>query len=294
MSVLRQSGQDCGKTKIKDAMIAQVCKDTNVEVMEYRPCAVYINGEYWGLYNLREKQDEDYVITRYPEAIKGQIDVLKGDFRYPNAGDSNEWRALIEYVRDHDMSQLDAQNYIEERVNMYSLYDWLAIEAFIANTDTGNKRRFKYDGGKWNWMLFDTDWALQTVGSNSVNRLGDLFLHPKGHGSGNNFNNRMMKAIYANMKWRKEFIERYAELLNTTLRPERFHTIIDAMADEIRTEMPGQVERWDAPESVEQWEQNISDLKATVDSRWPAAVKEIQTTFGLSDDRMAELFPNGY
>lgn len=290
--ILRQSGQDCGKTKILDAMIAQVCKDTNVEVMEYRPCAVYVNGKYWGLYNLREKQDEDFVITRYPEAVKGQVDVLKGDFRYPNAGDSKEWRALIDYVNAHNMTQLEPQLYVEERVNMVSLYDWIAIEAFIANTDTGNKRRFKYDGGKWNWMLFDTDWALQTVGSNSVNRLYDL-MKEKGHGSGNAFNNSMMRAIAANPNWSEAFIERYAELLNTTLRPERFHTIIDAMAAEIRTEMPKQVERWGSPSSVEKWEENIANLKKTVDSRWPAAVKELQKTFGLSDARMAELFPNG-
>ena len=290
--ILRQSGQDWNKTKILDAMIGQVCKDTNVEVMEYRPCAVYINGEYWGLYNLREKQDEDFVLTRYPEAEEGKVDVLKGDFRYPNAGDSKEWRALIDYVNAHDMSQLEPQLYAEERVNMVSLYDWIGIQAFIANTDTGNKRRFKYDGGKWNWMLFDTDWALQATGSNSVNRLSAL-VKERGHGSGNNFNNSMMRAIATNPNWSKAFVERYAELLNTTLRPERFHAIIDAMAAEIRTEMPNQVDRWGAPASVEKWEENIENLKKTVDSRWPAAVKELKSTFGLSDARMAELFPNG-
>ena len=291
--VLRQSGQDCGKTKIKDAMIAQVCKDTNVEVMEYRPCAVYINGEYWGLYNLREKQDADYVVSRYPEAQKDTIDVVKGDYRV-NAGDSDGWREMINYVKSHDMTQLESQTYIEERVNLYSLYDWIAIEAFIANTDTGNKRKFNYDGGKWTWMLFDTDWALQAAGSNSVNRLDNLMHMDHGHGSGNAFTTAMHRAIRINSKWRKEFVERYAELLNTTLRPERFHAIIDAMADEIRSEMPAQVERWDSPESVETWEKNIEDLKATVDSRWPAAVKELKSTFGLSDERMAELFPDGY
>jgi len=287
--VLRQSGQDWDETKIKDAMITQVCKDTNVAIMDYRSCAVYINGEYWGLYNLREKQDADYVASRNPGVAKEDIDVVKADFQ-ARAGSSDDWYDTVMYVRNTDMTRLDAQQYVEDRVNMYSLYDWIAIEVFITNPDSGNKRKYRAGDGKWEWMLFDTDHAAFV---NSKNYLSAMMTND-GHGTGNGFNNRMMRAIYANMNWRKQFIERYAELLNTTLRPERFHAIIDAMADEIRSEMPRQIDRWDTHDSVEEWENDIASMKENISNRWSGAVKEIQSTFGLSDERMAELFPNGY
>ena len=161
-----------------------------------------------------------------------------------------------------------------------------------SNADTGNKRKFKYDGGKWTWMLFDTDHAAFVNSRNYLDALTNL---NQGHGSGNAFTTAMTRSIRKNSKWSKEFVERYAELLNTNLRPERVNAIIDAMAAEIRTEMPAQIDRWDTHHgSVEEWEKDIADMKAAVENRWSGAVKELQKTFGLSDARMKELFPNGY
>ncbi|MHB1313983.1 MAG: lamin tail domain-containing protein [Christensenellales bacterium] len=296
--VLRSSGQDWDVTKIKDAFIHQITKDTmDLDYMEYRPCVVYINGDYWGIYNIREKENESYVTNHYPEAQEGKVDLVKGD-KNVQAGSNEEWIKLREYIRPKVpcwnggidlINNADVMAYIEERVDLKNFMDWIAIEVFSGNTDTGNIRHWRYEGGKWRHMLFDLDWAFQTNGYNTKNFLEDFF-NPNGHGSGDRFFSHMQMAVFYNNTWRKEFIELYAGHMKTTFKPERLHALIDAMAAEIRPEMARNIERWGRPVNMEKWEQNIEDLKTTVTKRWDAAKKEIKSLFDLSDARMNELF----
>ena len=295
--VLRSSGQDWQRTKILDAFVGQIEKGvTDLDYMEYRPVALYINGSYWGLYNLREKQNEDYVVNHYGDegAEKGNVTILKADTR-PQVGSRDEWKAMLEYLKATDMSTADAQAYVEERVNVKNYMEWVILEAFSANTDTGNKRKFKYEGGKWKWMLFDTDWAFQKDGYANNNYLG-AFADPNGHGAGKAFSTRMMQAVMNNPNWRKQFVELCAERINTTFTDERMDAIVDAMAAEIADEIDrNNTERdqntYDKWKSLtkEEWEQNIDDLKETVHARRRQLIKELQSTFGLSDERMREL-----
>ena len=144
-------------------------------------------------------------------------------------------------------------------------------------------------------MLFDTDWAFQKDGYANNNYLGAL-ADPNGHGAGKAFSTRMMQAVMNNPNWRKQFVELCAERINTTFTDERMDAIIDAMAAEIADEIDrNNTERdqntYDKWKSLtkEEWEQNIDDLKETVHARRRQLIKELQSTFGLSDERMREL-----
>ncbi len=300
--ILRTSGQDWKKTKIIDALTAQTVKGyTNVDIMEYRPCVLYINGEYWGLYNIREKENENYVESHYGNdgAEKGNIDMIKGD-RNQQAGDRTEWMDLRKYVvqylpwygQPNKTNSSEFMNHIEERIDIDSLIDWLCIEAYFGNTDTGNLRQMRYNGGKWRWMLFDMDWSLQAGSEYSPNYLAELF-NNDGHGSGNLFWAHLHMMIFYNDTWREKFITRYAYLLNNVFDTDRVCTLIDAMAAEIRPEMARNVERWGMPDSVSAWEEKIEALKGSAGKRRSQAVKELKKVFELSDSRIEKLFPNG-
>lgn len=300
--ILRTSGQDWGKTKILDALCAQTIKGcANVDMMEYRPCALYINGQYWGIYNIREKENENYIETHYGEdgAAKGNIDIIKGDRRL-QAGSRADWMELREYVvrylpwsgRTNQINRSDVMEYIEARVDIASLIDWICIEAYFGNTDTGNIRQYRYNGGKWKWMLMDMDWALQPGAEASSNYLAELMSNG-GHGAGNMFWTHLHMMIYYNDTWRNQFIERYAYLLNNVFTSERIDALADAMAAEIRPEMSRNIERWGRPETLDKWESNISSLKNSAAKRRELAIKELQRVFELSNSKIEQLFPNG-
>lgn len=302
--ILRTSGQDWGKTKILDALTAQVIKGrTNVDIMDYRPCVLYINGKYWGIYNIREKENDNYVESHYGDqgASKEEknIDIIKGD-RILQTGSRADWMALREYVvkylpwsgRSNQINRSDVMEHIESQVDIDSLIDWICIEAYFANSDTGNIRQFRYNKSKWKWMLFDMDWALQAGSEVNPNYLAELMSNG-GHGAGNMFWTHLHMMIYYNDTWRSKFINRYAYLLNNVFDTDRVQAIIDAMAAEIRPEMARNCDRWGKPENLDKWESNIEALKNSAAKRRTQAVKELKSVFELSDSKINSLFPNG-
>ena len=195
----------------------------------------------------------------------------------------------------HNMSSAESQKYVEDRVDMNNLMEWVILEAFSANTDTGNKRKCRWEGGKWRWMLFDTDWAFQKDGYANKNYLGAL-LTSKRHGAGNAFSARMFNAIMQNDNWRKQFVTLCAKRINETFADERLDKIIDAMAAEIAGEIDrnnterdkSTFDKWKSLTKAE-WQQNITDLKTTVHARRKQLTRS-SAHFGLSDSRMKELF----
>ena len=63
--LLRNSGNDWDKTMFRDAFMQALMKNTNVDIQDYRPSIVFINGEYWGIHNIRERFDEYYLANKY-------------------------------------------------------------------------------------------------------------------------------------------------------------------------------------------------------------------------------------
>lgn len=321
--ILRVSGQDVNSTKLRDAFFAQVCKNyMELDYMEYRPCAVYINGEYWGLYNLREQLDENYVKNHYHytssdvdvqntngtsddadgESIakfdSDAVDVIKGNRDVKN-GSITDWNELLEYVSTHDLSDPEAYEYVCSRVDVEEYADYIIAETFFNNTDSGNVRFWRDANGdnKYRWMLYDLDWAL-SPSTYTWNYIEEYF-HETGHGIGHGFSTVLPRALLKNSEWKNYFIERYAYHLTHTFRSERTQAILDQMAEEIRTEMPRHIARWSntgspaqeisTPSSMEVWENNLNSLKNMLDERISIVTEDLQQYFGLSSERMKEL-----
>ena len=293
--LLRISGQDCKYTKLRDAFFSQVVKDTmDLDYMEYRPCAVYINGQYWGLYNLREKLNENYIVTHHEGTEKGSIDLIKGD-NAVRAGSNEDYKALRQYAANHDLSDPKAYEYMCSRIDMDEYMDYLIAETFFTNTDSGNIRVWRdqngENGGQYRWMLFDLDWAL-FPSTYTKNYIAEYF-NPKGHGIADGFSTAIPCGLLKNKEWREKFIERYAWHLNNTFDPQRTEAILYAMKQEIENEMPRHIERWGTPSSVESWNKTVDRLNEICKEKVSITKQHLKEFFGLSDARMKELFPNG-
>lgn len=288
--VLRTSGQDWNSLKLRDAFFAQVAKgQMDLDYMEYRFCALYINGEYWGLYCIREHTNTDYIAS-HTGLDADKIDLIKGT-KTVKAGSKEAYEELYEYVRTHDLSVQENFDYVAARVDMEEWANWWIVETFFSNTDTGNIKFYcGQDGtGKWRWILFDMDWGMwpSTYFRNRLDRM----LDPKGHGTGKIFSTLFARKFMENEEFREYFIETYAHHLNTTFAPERMNGILDSMAAEIRSEIPRNHERWGVL-SPSSWERNLLRMKEMLAERVELSKEHLQDTFDLSDRRMKELFPD--
>jgi len=286
--LLSTSGQDQNMTKIKDAFIHRVVSDVlDIDVMDSRPCVVYINGEYWGLYTIRERVNEDYLASHYG-VDPDQVDMLIWNGAV-KVGSNDDYLALIDYVQTHDMQVQEYYEYVASQIDIDNYMDWLIIQSYFGNTDLGNIEFWRdQNGGKWRWILFDMDWAL-FHGTYTWNNLSEQIFNPDGMGSGRQIDSTLQVSLLRNDQFREEFIRRYALYTSTYFNPTRLLPIYDAMIAEIESEMPRQFERW--AHIWGRWELHVGWVRQSIIEKPEIEKKHLQAFFGLSDEEMQELFP---
>jgi hypothetical protein len=286
--LLRTSGQDQNMTKIKDAFIHRAVRNVlDVDVMDSRPCVVYINGEYWGLYNIREKVNADYFASHYG------VDPNKLDILVWNgtalAGSDEDYKALIDYVATHDMQNQEYYEYVTSQIDIDNFMDWLIIESYFGNTDLGNIEIWRdQNGGKWRWVLYDMDWALFR-GTYTWNNLSEQLFNPDGMGAARWIDTTLQVNLLRNDQFRREFIRRYALYTSTYFNPKRLLPIYDSMIAEIRSEMPRNVARW--PHNWGPWELHVGWVRQSIIEKPEIEKIHLQSFFGLCNEEMQELFP---
>lgn len=287
--LLRTGGQDQKYTNLIDAYCARVVDDQmDLDIMNDRPVAVYVNGEYWGLYYIRDKINESYVY--YRQGIEADnLDMIKGT-KSAQTGSYTAHKELLDYIKKNDLSKQEHFDYVAARIDIEEWTNYWITQSYLANTDTGNIRFYcSKDGeGKWRWILFDLDWALfrSTYKWNMI----EEFIDPDGHGVGNSFSTVIAVGLFKNAAYKTYFIEKYAEYMHTVFTVDRMLTILDEMVDEIDEEMVRHCARWKAM-SYSTWQKSITKLETIIKERWNYSKGDLKETFKLSDAYMAELFP---
>lgn len=288
--LLHSGGQDWKWTKIKDAFISKMVQDDfELAVMDSQPCAVYINGEYFGLYYLREKINESYFET-HDGIDADNVTIIKGNAT--NSAAHKSFRDLEKYAESHDMSTKENYQYLCEHVDIYSLIDWWIAASWVLHTDSGNIKVYAASDGstKWRWVFYDNDWSLwkgnyDNPEYNYVYRMA----HNIGHGNGKSFRSILGYSLLQNSEGKQLFIERYAMHVQNALHPDRTIPLMESMFAEIESEMPRQRERWGAPS-----ESTFNTYKKRLREallKKPEMVKlNFMDAFGMSRAEVDELF----
>lgn len=287
--LLRPEGQDWNRAKMRDVLIPALLKNTfmtSVDYMDFQPVALYINGEYWGLYYLREKFNDNYVSQKYGYE-KSSIDLIKGQSK-AQAGTTADYKALMKWLENHSLKGKKNYEYFCSQVDIDSFIQFWIVQTFVANFDTGNIRCYKAEDGKWRWMLYDFDWAfLETY----VNR--DLIyahmIDPEGHGSGNNMSNLISRKLLENEDFCDRFTTEYIKALKYVFNYERTSGIVISMQDSIKSEMPRQSDRWVYP-SVRFQQEQVNEVLRFLESRPSAVKKHIKRRFNLSEKEFQKIW----
>ncbi len=285
--VLRNSGQDFEIAHIRDAFCSQVIKGSiDVDFMDYKPVVCYVNGKYHGIYDLREKIDEDYLANHYG-ADSENVDIIKGN-SIVNSGSVTEYKKLLNYIKTHDVTKSSVYDYICSQIDIDELISHWMCESFFSNTDTGNIRFWRENkkGAKWRWIFFDADWSLfpTTYEQSSVSN----YLNPNGHGVSNAFDTTIMSSLIKNERFRKRLIEIHAEHLKTTFSTKRLLSIFDSMVDEIDEEMQYHTKRWQSL-GYNGWKNNVAVLRSIIEKKRSLFIKDLIKTLNLSDEEIKQL-----
>lgn len=159
---LRSTGSDGRACRMRDAVLTSLSKGLGIMYQDATPIIVYINGEYWGQYNLREKVNK-HSIAQWEgvtdSEIIDQIDVLESmakDDQIQN-GSSKDWLALREYAKSNDLNDPEHLKYVTDRVDVDNFFTWVSLQIGFRNADLENVRVYRVPGGKWKYVLYDLD-----------------------------------------------------------------------------------------------------------------------------------------
>ena len=301
--VLRTSSQDDNRARMRDAVLTEaMAKGTGVAYQSVQPVIVYINGEYFGHYNLRERVNH-WMIANFegitdPEII-ARINVLEGNGTVDN-GTAEGWKEIMEFLKNNRLTSADNLRWIDERIDIENYFNYAIMEIWCANSDTGNIRWYQVPGGKWKWILYDLDWAMNrhnsVVSSDMCGEHWDnltWYTKEKGHGVGASFSTLLIRRLLEVPALREQFVEQLAHLMNTNLNEQNIRAHIDAFAEQLAPEMPAHFERWSYQGSVSSWEKNVDRLREWLVPRNAKMMADMKRYFDLSSARMNELFPNG-
>ncbi len=272
--LIRNAGNDANKTLFRDAFMQHLFLNTAVDVQQSTPVVVYINGEYWGIHNLREWQNHHYIKRKYGISRK-EIDFLK-EKRDVKEGDAAHFRELMTVISTDDLN-LKA---IEKRMDLANFTDYIIGNVYVRNTDWPHnnikmwrKRKHYGEGahdGRWRWLHNDLDHGFGLYGGWEAYAHNTLNYAQKSYETG-----FLLKMLMRNDTFATAFANRYCDLLNTNFLPENVTAIIDSLAALYKPEMPLHLSRWNADKTMDQWEDDVEVLRVFARKRPDFAIHHL-------------------
>lgn len=304
--ILRNSGNDFQFTMFRDAAIQRALSHMNFDTQAYQPAVLYINGEYWGIHNIRERYDKHY-LERVYGVDPDQVDILEFNMSVVE-GDAQHYAATIQYIEQNGLSDDEHYEYIQTRIDVDNFTDYNIAQIFSGNNDwPGNNMKYwrakvsefnpnapAGQDGRWRWLLFDMDFgfALWWNGAYEVDMLTFAT-----NDSGNDWPNPawatfLFRKLLENETFKSNFINRFTDQLNTAFKPEPLQNIINELKDGISPEMANHIERWKNPSSQAQWDNNVNSMLNYANRRHEFVREHIREYFSLGNDVDIELNVN--
>jgi len=284
--LLRPSGHDHHLAFMRDELMQALGSETGAENQAARPCVVFLNGEYWGLHYLKEKQDAEYV-AYYGGVDPEAMDYLEG-YAAARVGDTVHYDAMLHLLTTDDPAHPETYARIEAFMDVANYIDYKVCEIFNYRWDIGNHRlwRPRKPEGKWRWLQFDNDvgwggfWA-EAPGWH-YNML-EAVLTPDGrlHGHNGEATTFLLRRLLLSNIFRGAFLNRFADLLNTTLESANTLAQVDRHAAPLIPEMAEHIQRWRAPASLSAWHSQVDFLREYARRRPDVCRQQLVEYFSL-------------
>jgi len=294
--ILRNGGSDWAYTYFRDAFAQSILNGfTEVDHQEYRPSVVFLNGEYWGIMNIRERLDNKYIENYYDYT---EIDMLEstGQLIY---GSKMHYENLISFLHNNNLNESENYEWVQTQMDVDNFRDYHILQIFSMNTDQPGKNvrfwRPQTENGKWKWMWWDMDDTFLFGPHNNHDRNGLIYCTGLNNISATQINPKTpppswapngpaqtfpLRALLESNEFRHDFINRFADLLNTAFQPQYLFEIIDNFH---ATTAPHQYEhyrRWHRPEP-EIYNQHLQHLYDFSEHRFHYMRQHIEEFFEL-------------
>jgi len=222
---------------LRDLVAAALVEDgdLNVDYQAYQAVQMFINGEYWGVYNMREKKGTDYLKSNYPDIDEDNIDIIGNGIK---SGDNVEYNALHNYIKRHDLSIDSNYQEILTMIDEDNFIDYMILMIYSGNRDwiDNNFRlwRERKEDAKWRWMLDDVDYGFilpDRENTDLATMEGTL-------------TSDLFRKLLKNSNFKSKYKRRFYEYLNGLFTTENMLSIIDKLSQERSKYMDLEKNKW--------------------------------------------------
>ena len=301
---LRNGGNDGAWTRVVDGFQSRLLDayGTSIPHQAWQPVVVYLNGVYWGHYNLREQADR-FSIAQYEGLTFDEADDMViiqggGARKY---GDRSGWRSMIDKIKNSDpKNKPEDLQYILDNVDVDNYFEYIALEMFVGNSDIGNTRAYRLnrEGSKWKWLWYDADYGMFRADFNSP------WSYTKEAGMGSaGIDNTILRKLLEVPEYKDKFLTKLGDIFQT-FTTEFMLSILEPMVAQIEPEMNIHFARWaeetdkritaDMPTNQDAayryWQDRVERLRRICYARPEYLWGFVKEAFGLSDEQMLGYF----
>ena len=294
---LRNNGNRFVSDYIEDAMAGALLEGSGVDYQRSRQVVVFYNGKYYGIHDMRERYNRNYVETNYG-IDANTVEMVKqlGNVEHITAsgdGTIDSYLAMLQYVGNNDMSKAENYEMAKTMLDVGNLADYMAAEIYYHNGDwpNNNVRAWRSPEHPWKFMVYDVDHGFDWmwgVNGGEFRQSTNMFEWIK-QGGGNKpckevgcFANLYLSLI-KNADFKRLFLHHSAVMWNGYLNASNVSKTVDAMTKTIpSSEMQRDLEKFERYYD-KSFDKDGTDLKSWANSRDDAVIQEYKSEFGLKD-----------
>jgi|GEM_PF-3349159 len=271
-----------------DAYHQTLMAKSELDIQDYRPAVLFINGEYWGLYEIREtNKNAEYFHAHYFDGEDVPLDILEmGTVDFIESGDSDHWFALLDFIDQHDIRQEEHYNYVASQMDINNFIQYVIHCIFTGKKDwpIHNEALWRAQAldGKWRWIQFDMDQGLRPGTDDLHDMVGQVtdlaeLPHP------------LLLALLENETFKNTFLNTFADLLNTTFLTSVELDHFNQMSEELEPFIPEFKERWHLDPD---WEGSKARALSLIENRWTFRKNQVLENFGIESTHQISLISN--
>lgn len=284
--VLRSGSQDWARYMIKDEFFTGLVQSgsdpSRLLTQMYRPIALYINAEYFGLYYIREKIDKNFVARKLG---------LPNDSIIVEVSGGGHYMPVQNRLTSMDMSKPENFEYAKQLIDLESLIDFKIGNIYSGKGDVGNTR-YAWSGDpksdrKWRYVYYDIDVSWKPDGSPSAAFY--LSTAPGAIVAEKAKYNALIAGLLKNKEFRQMFLSRLGYHLANTYATKNTTAYFDKFVERIRPEMKQNCKRWPRL-SYEKWENNILEFRSRFEGRPQKILNDIRKQLNVTEEENRKYF----
>lgn len=234
---LRNGGNDNSYCFFRDCINQQLVKNRNFASQATSECMVFIDGEFWGLYQFTEKINDDFLKNHYGIKKSETAIVKNGELEEGTDADLQNFKYISEQLSQLDMKQDANYNEFCDLVDVQSYIDYFSAQIYWANGDWPNNNyamwrsqtvdpENPYADGKWRMFLFDTEYSTGLYNDQNTMATSNSFQSIQQKASQND-ECRLFTALLRNENFRERFALTFMDICNDNFRTDKIQELVN-------------------------------------------------------------------